>query len=68
MKSLPLIFCPCATRGPMTGLFAASLQTPVSPSLVGQKILDIMERNRAPLRYPVGPNAEPSPCMARRHA
>jgi hypothetical protein len=52
----------------MTGLFAASLQTPVSPSLVGQKILDIMERNRAPLRYPVGPNAEPSPCMARRHA
>jgi NAD(P)-dependent dehydrogenase (short-subunit alcohol dehydrogenase family) len=38
-------------------LFANSLKTPVPPSLVGQKILEIAESGSWQLRYPVGPNA-----------
>jgi NAD(P)-dependent dehydrogenase (short-subunit alcohol dehydrogenase family) len=43
----------------MAGLFAASLENPVSPFLVGQKILDIIESGTWQLRHPVGPDAEP---------
>ena len=40
-------------------LFDASLQNPASPSLVGEKILDIVESGTWQLRHPVGPDAEP---------
>jgi NAD(P)-dependent dehydrogenase (short-subunit alcohol dehydrogenase family) len=43
----------------MAGLFTASLQRPVSPLLVGQKILEIIESDAWKLRHPVGPDAEP---------
>ena len=43
----------------LAGLFTASLQTPTPPSLVGQKILDIIESGTWQLRHPVGPDAEP---------
>ena len=43
----------------MAGLFTASLQTPTPLSLVGQKILDIIESDTWQLRHPVGPDAEP---------
>jgi NAD(P)-dependent dehydrogenase (short-subunit alcohol dehydrogenase family) len=43
----------------MAGLFTASLQNPVSPFVVGEKIRDIIESGTWQLRHPVGPNAEP---------
>lgn len=36
----------------------ASLQNPVPPSLVGQRILEIVESGTWQLRHPVGPDAE----------
>ena len=42
----------------MAGLFTASLHNPVSPLLVGQKILDIIDSGTWQLRHPVGPDAE----------
>jgi NAD(P)-dependent dehydrogenase (short-subunit alcohol dehydrogenase family) len=41
------------------GLFAASLKTPTSPTLVADKILEVAENNNWKLRHPVGPDAEP---------
>lgn len=41
------------------GLFAASLKTPTSPTLVADKILEIAESGTWKLRHPVGPDAEP---------
>jgi NAD(P)-dependent dehydrogenase (short-subunit alcohol dehydrogenase family) len=41
------------------GLFAASLKTPTSPTLVADKILEVAETNNWKLRHPVGPDAEP---------
>lgn len=41
------------------GLFAASLKTPTSPTLVADKILEIAESGTWKLRHPVGPSAEP---------
>lgn len=41
------------------GLFAASLKTPTSPSMVAEKILDIAESGTWQLRHPVGPDAIP---------
>ncbi len=41
------------------GLFAASLKTPTSPTLVADTILDIAESGTWKLRHPVGPDAEP---------
>lgn len=41
------------------GLFAASLKTPTSPTLVADKILEIAENGTWKLRHPVGPDAEP---------
>ena len=40
-------------------LFAASLENPAPPSLVGQKILEIVESGTWQLRHPVGPDAAP---------
>ncbi|WP_273567350.1 SDR family oxidoreductase [Maribacter halichondriae] len=41
------------------GLFSASLQTPTSPTLVADKILEIAESMSWKLRHPVGPDAQP---------
>jgi NAD(P)-dependent dehydrogenase (short-subunit alcohol dehydrogenase family) len=41
------------------GLVGAALEKPVSPFLVGQKILEIIESNTWILRHPVGPDAQP---------
>lgn len=41
------------------GLFIASLQTPVSATLVADKMLEIAESQTWQLRHPVGPDAEP---------
>lgn len=43
----------------MAGLFTASLQTPTSPLVVGEKIRNIIESGTWQLRHPVGPDAEP---------
>jgi NAD(P)-dependent dehydrogenase (short-subunit alcohol dehydrogenase family) len=40
-------------------LFAATLKNPVPPSLVAQKILEIIESGTWQLRHPVGPDALP---------
>jgi NAD(P)-dependent dehydrogenase (short-subunit alcohol dehydrogenase family) len=40
-------------------LFEASLENPASPSLVGDKIREIIESGTWQLRHPVGPDAEP---------
>jgi NAD(P)-dependent dehydrogenase (short-subunit alcohol dehydrogenase family) len=40
-------------------LFAASLKNPAPPSLVAQKILEIIESGTWQLRHPVGPDAVP---------
>ena len=42
----------------MDALYSASLQHPVSPFIVGEKIREIIESNSWQLRYPVGPDAE----------
>lgn len=39
-------------------MFAASLDQPAPPSLVAEKIRDIIESNTRTLRHPVGPDAE----------
>jgi NAD(P)-dependent dehydrogenase (short-subunit alcohol dehydrogenase family) len=39
-------------------LFRASLENPVSPYVVGEKIREIVESGSWKLRYPVGPDAE----------
>lgn len=41
----------------MAAMFAASLERPVSPELVGQKILEIIDSSTWKLRHPVGPDA-----------
>ncbi len=41
------------------GLFAASLKTQTSPTLVADKILEIAESETWKLRHPVEPSAEP---------
>jgi len=38
-------------------LFSASLQNPVSPSVVGEKMVEIVESGTWQLRHPVGPDA-----------
>jgi len=39
-------------------LFAASLASPTSPYVVGEKICDIVDGNSRQLRHPIGPDAE----------
>ena len=41
------------------GMFVAALARPVEPSIVANKILEIIESNSWQLRYAVGPNAQP---------
>jgi len=43
----------------IAALFAAALQTPVPPSLVAEKILEIAVGDTPQLRHPVGPDAAP---------
>jgi NAD(P)-dependent dehydrogenase (short-subunit alcohol dehydrogenase family) len=43
----------------VSALFAAALQTPRPPSLVGDKVLEIVESGTWQLRHPVGPDAAP---------
>ena len=40
-------------------LFSASLQNPVPPSVVGEKMVEIVESGTWQLRHPVGPSAVP---------
>jgi NAD(P)-dependent dehydrogenase (short-subunit alcohol dehydrogenase family) len=42
----------------LTGLFRASLENPVSPYVVGEKIRDIVDSGTWQLRHPAGPDAE----------
>ena len=42
-----------------SGLFSASLEHPVPPSVVGQKILEVAESDDWTLRHPIGPDATP---------
>lgn len=46
-------------RARFSSLFQASLKNQVPPSLVGQKILEIVASGTWQLRHPVGPNALP---------
>lgn len=41
------------------GMFTAALENPTSPSLVADRIRDIIEDDTAGLRHPVGPDAMP---------
>jgi NAD(P)-dependent dehydrogenase (short-subunit alcohol dehydrogenase family) len=50
---------PYRQRARFTSLFTASLKNPAPPSLVGQKILEIVESGTWQLRHPVGPDAAP---------
>jgi NAD(P)-dependent dehydrogenase (short-subunit alcohol dehydrogenase family) len=50
---------PYRHRARFASLFAASLENPAPPSLVGQKILEIVESGTWQLRHPVGPDAAP---------
>jgi len=43
----------------LAGLFRESLKSHISPALVGEKILEIVESGSWKLRHPVGPDAEP---------
>jgi NAD(P)-dependent dehydrogenase (short-subunit alcohol dehydrogenase family) len=43
----------------VAGMFAASLTAPTSPSVVAEKIREILESSTWRLRHPVGPDAEP---------
>jgi len=43
----------------MAGLFAASLQNPVPPVVVGEKIREIIESGTWTLRHPIGPDSRP---------
>ena len=43
----------------ISALFTAALQTPRPPSLVGDKVLEIVESGTWQLRHPVGPDAAP---------
>ena len=43
----------------VAGLFSASLENHISPTVVGEKILEIVESGSWKLRHPVGPDAEP---------
>lgn len=50
---------PYTQRARMATVFSNALQTPVPPSVVAQKILEIAESGTWQLRHPVGPNAVP---------
>jgi NAD(P)-dependent dehydrogenase (short-subunit alcohol dehydrogenase family) len=41
------------------GMFVAALANPVEPSIVANKIVEIIESNSWQLRHPIGPDAQP---------
>lgn len=43
----------------MAGMFEASLENPVHPSVVAEKLLWMVDSKPSALRHPVGPDAEP---------
>jgi hypothetical protein len=43
----------------VAAMFAASLKNPVSPSVVADKVVEIVESGTWQLRHPAGPGAEP---------
>jgi NAD(P)-dependent dehydrogenase (short-subunit alcohol dehydrogenase family) len=55
----PAADSPYRQRARFSSLFTASLKNPVPPSLVGQKILEIVQSGTWQLRHPVGPDAAP---------
>ena len=50
---------PYRQRARFTSLFTVALKNPAPPSLVGQKILEIVHSGTWQLRHPVGPDAAP---------
>jgi NAD(P)-dependent dehydrogenase (short-subunit alcohol dehydrogenase family) len=60
----PSVKTPYAQQRRFAHLFAASLKKPAQPSLVAEKIRQIIESGTWQLRHPVGPDAEP--LLARR--
>jgi len=50
---------PYRQRARFASLFQAALQNPAPPSLVGQKILEIVQSGTWQVRHPVGPDAVP---------
>lgn len=50
---------PYPQRKRFADLFVATLKNPVPPSLVGQKMVEIVESGTWQLRHPVGPDAVP---------
>jgi len=50
---------PYSQQARFAHLFAASLKRPVPPSLVGEKIREIIENGTRQLRHPVGPDSVP---------
>lgn len=55
--NLPVSVYPQNRR--IAGLFLASLEKPVPPVIVGEKIREIIESGTWTLRHPVGPDAQP---------
>jgi NAD(P)-dependent dehydrogenase (short-subunit alcohol dehydrogenase family) len=55
----PTAASPYSQQARFAHLFAASLKRPVPPSLVGEKIRDIIESGTRQLRHPVGPDSVP---------
>lgn len=41
-------------------LFHAALQNPEPPEVIGEKLLEIVDSDSWQLRYPAGPDSEPS--------
>lgn len=50
---------PYARHGRLRALFAAALENPVPPEVVGEQIREIIEGDSWQLRYPTGPDAVP---------
>lgn len=50
---------PYSQQRRFAGMFAASLKNPVPPSLVGEKLVEIVDSGTWQLRHPVGPDAAP---------
>jgi NAD(P)-dependent dehydrogenase (short-subunit alcohol dehydrogenase family) len=50
---------PYRQRARFASLFTASLKNPAPPSVVGQKIVEIVDSGSWQLRHPVGPDAAP---------
>ena len=55
----PPVDSPYGQQARFASLFRASLNNPAPPSLVAQKILEIVESGTWQLRHPVGPDAVP---------